>query len=265
MSCGKLRALLPRCLSRWSVSSSLDNLKLKAHRALGNLTDVFETATGSDARKRAPVTLTGVNQEQFDEMAVKVAGLEGREPSLDAASRKKLDTGHVLTSWAFLDSGLVEEYTRGVVALPMDELRQRLPIEDWGKRQLDWKGGDVVELGPGRRVERMLIRMAGKDLDMTRIQQFSDTRDAEGRLVRSQVRWEVLKSDNGTVNTDFGTLKFERFGAKTLITWHSAHKLSAGPFNSDAVPAGPRDVLLGKSLTDFFRREILSYRAMLGF
>ena len=37
------------------------------------------------------------------------------------------------------------------------------------------------------------------------------------------------ESDNGTVKQDTGTLKFERYGDKTLVTWHSAHALEKFP------------------------------------
>jgi hypothetical protein len=227
-------------------------------------TDGFDSMVGVDPRGGKPITLTGVKAEDYVSMESKVALLEKAETPMDAQTRARLEKGEIVSSWRPAGDGRIEELTQGLVNVPLETFLQRLPTKDWGKNLSDWKGGEVKPDGAGRQVERMVMRMPGKDLDMTKVETLSDIKDEKGALNGQRVRWEVLKSDNGTVVTDTGTLRFERFGDKTLVTWHSAHKLDKFPLVQALAPKMAADAATGAILTDFFARQIVQYRQVAG-
>jgi hypothetical protein len=226
--------------------------------------DGFDSMVGMDPRGGKPITLTGVKGQDYVSMESKVAQLEKAELPMDASTRAKLEKGEIVSSWRPAGDGRVEELTQGLVDVPLETFLKRMPAKDWGKNLSDWKGGEVKPDGDGRQIERMVMRMPGKDLDMTKVETISDMRDEKGALTGARVRWEVLKSDNGTVVTDTGTLRFERYGDKTLVTWHSAHKLDKFPLVQALAPKMAADAATGAILTDFFARQIQQYRQVAG-
>lgn len=207
-----------------------------------------------------PITLTGVTDQSFASMEEKVRDLESGERPLGGREGADLAIGKILTETRRRPDGMVEEVTRGVVDMPLEKFLERVPIKDWGKNLVDYKGGQVRQAGAGRQIERMVLGAPGKDLDMTKVEAVSEERDRSGRITCARVRWEVLKSDNGSVVQDVGALRFERFGNQTLITWHSAHKLNTIPFNLPLIPGRVKDAFLGVTLSGYFSRAISHYR-----
>lgn len=236
--------------------------KLPSPREVLNaVSDTIDRAVGLDAAGPKPITLAPVGEQAFASMEAKVAQLD-RPGSLDAKTRARLDRGEIVTTSHPRPDGTVEEKTMGVVDVPLEQFLQRVPTKDWGKHLVDYQGGEVKDAGPGRQIERMVLRMPGKDLDMTKVETLKEDRDASGTLQGTRVLWEVLKSDNGTVKQDTGTLKFERYGDKTLVTWHSAHQLEKYPALTALVPKGVADKAVGLVLSDYFSRAIEHYRAL---
>ncbi len=215
---------------------------------------------GSPARVKAPITLRALPADAFVAMEAKVGRLELAEAPLTDKERSALAAGKTLKTSKSLGGGVVEEYTRGVVPVPIERFLRTIPAKDWGKNLVDWKGGAVRPAGPGRQIERMVLAAPGKDLDMTKVETVREIRDSRGGLQGARVRWEVLHSDNGSVAKDVGLVRFERFGNGTLVTWHSAHELRTAPFSWNILPQGLRDKLLGWSLTSYFGRAIDHYR-----
>ncbi len=228
------------------------------------VSDTVDLTVGLDTPGAKPITLGPVDPAAFGKMDAKVALLDGAAPPLSAQERTKLERGEILTMHTPLADGMVEERTVGLVDVPLEEFLKKVPAKDWGKNLVDWKGGEVRAAGPGRQVERMVLRMPGKDLDMTKVETVTDDRDASGKLQSSRVRWEVLKSDNGTVKQDVGTLKLERYGDKTLVTWHSAHALNKFPVATALLPKEATDAAAGMVLSSYFRRAIEHYRELTG-
>ncbi|MBI3184547.1 MAG: hypothetical protein HYZ28_20625 [Myxococcales bacterium] len=243
----------PRLRQR-PVEALVSHLSSKLDRALSFL----------DPSGPKPITLTGVTDRHFAEMEGKVASLEAGERPLTAKEKAALAQGKVLSEASRRADGSVEERTIGVVDLPLERFLKKVPAKDWGRHLADYKGGEVREAGPGRQVERMVLGAPGKDLDMTKVETVREERDSSGRISAARVRWEVLKSDNGSVAKDIGTVRFERFGEKTLVTWHSAHDLAVAPFSSPVLPGAVKDALLGATLSGYFSRAIEHYRAEAG-
>jgi hypothetical protein len=150
----------------------------------------------------------------------------------------------------------------GVIDMPLDQFLQKMQTKDWGKNLAGWRGGEVKPYGDGKQVERMVLSAPGPNLDMTKVESLNDERDAGGQLQSSSVHWQVLKSDNGTVDTDIGSLRFQRYGDKTLVVFDSAHKLNIYSSLMDALPESARDAAVGNILTDSFSQYIRGYRAI---
>lgn len=208
-----------------------------------------------------PITLQQVSQGDYLQMETKVQKLENTASKPDEAQRKRLEAGDILREWKPLSEGRVEELTRGVIDMPLEDFLRKMPVREWGQHVASYVGGSVQPDGADRQVERMVLRMPGKDLDMTKVEGIHEERDAQGNLIDARVRWEVKKSDNGTVPEDVGSVHFERFGNKTLVTWHSVHQYDKMPFNLP-MPAGLKNQLLGFMLGDYFKRSIEAYREL---
>jgi len=126
------------------------------------------------------------------------------------------------------------EVTRGLIDVPWDELRARLPAEDWGVRLSNRLGGEVevYAVDAGGRAVRQLERMVLSPFtcecdtvflnnDMTKVEVI------EYRDDRATVYWRVMYSDNGSVEMDIGSVTFARHDAgATRVTFHSAHRLN---------------------------------------
>jgi hypothetical protein len=223
--------------------------------------DVIDRAVGLDSKGPKPITMGPVDPAAYARMDAKVSAIDVPAP-LDATTRARLDRGEIVSTSRPRPDGSIEEKTMGVVNVPLEQFLARIPTKDWGKNLVDWMGGEVRSDGPGRQVERMVLRMPGKDLDMTKIETLTDDRDAAGTLTASRVRWEVLHSENGTVKSDVGTLKFERYGDRTLVTWHSAHALDKFPVLTAVMPKKLSDAATGFVLSDYFTRAIEHYREL---
>lgn len=233
--------------------------KLSPRDVLNTVSDKLDRAMGLDTPGPKPITMGPVDARVFASMEAKVAKLD-QPAKLDDKTRARLERGEILSTNKPRPDGTIEEKTMGVVDVPLEEFLEKIPTKDWGMNLVDFMGGEVRAAGPGRQVERMVLRMPGKDLDMTKVETLKEDRDASGRLQGTRVQWEVLKSDNGTVKQDIGTLKFERLGDKTLVTWHSAHALNKYPLMSSLVPKGVADKAVGFVLSDYFSRAIKHYR-----
>lgn len=219
----------------------------------------IDRAVGLDTAGPKPITMGPVDEKAFASMEAKVAQLD-QPTTLDAKTRARLDKGEIISTNKPRADGTVEEKTMGVVDVPLEKFLEKVPTKDWGKNLVDYMGGEVKSAGPGRQIERMVLNMPGKDLDMTKVESLKEDRDASGKLQGSRVLWEVLKSDNGTVKQDTGTLRFERYGDKTLVTWHSAHALEKFPTATALLPKGVADKAVGMVLSDYFSRAIENYR-----
>lgn len=225
------------------------------------VSDRIDRAIGLDTPGPKPITLGPVDAQAFARMEAKVSVLD-QPTQLDARARARLDRGDIISATNSRPDGTIEEKTVGVVNVTLEKFLERVPTRDWGKNLVDYMGGEVKAAGPGKQIERMVLRMPGKDLDMTKVETITDDRDASGRLQASRVRWEVLKSDNGTVKQDTGTLKLERYGDKMLVTWHSAHALEKFPTLTRALPKSVSDKATGFVLADYFKRAIEHYRTL---
>lgn len=230
-------------------------------RVLNRIADHFDAALGVDPAGPKNITLAGVADADFAAMEAKVAKMGGAgSPSLDEPTRVALDAGKVVATYRPLGDGVVHERSMAVIDMPLDQFLQKMPLADWGSHLAGWKGGETKAFSAGKQIERMVITAPGKDNDMTKVESLNEERDASGKLTASSVHWEVLKSDNGTVVTDVGSLRFERYGEKTLAVFDSAHKLNIYPGLLDNLPATARDNLIGNVLTDTFAQHLRVYQ-----
>jgi len=125
--------------------------------------------------------------------------------------------------------------TRMLYEVPYATFVQRLPPQHWGVNLDQYLGGEVriyEEDGAGRAVrqlERMVLspffcdwESALSNNDMTKVEVIRYTADS------AKVYWRVMHSDNGSTETDVGSVEFRTWDAgSTLVTFHSAHRLNA--------------------------------------
>ena len=233
----------------------------KPKKVLNHLVDQLDATVGTDPIGPKSITLTGVKDADFASMEEKVAKLGGSGPPvLDDATRATLDAGQVVATFRPMGDGVVHERSMAVIDAPLDEFLEKMPLKDWGSHLAGWKGGETKPFGPGKQIERMVIGAPGKDNDMTKVESLNEERDANGALKASTVHWEVLKSDNGTVISDTGSLRFERYGDRTLAVFDSAHQLNIYPSLMDNIPSSARDKLVGNILTDAFAQHLRMYQ-----
>lgn len=224
---------------------------------LARASDFLDAAVGLDRKGPKPITLTGVSPRDFAQMESKVREMEKSAPPLSHADLKALERGQVLSHVVPRSDGLTEQLTRGIVDLPLGEYLKKIPLENWGANIADHVGGEVKKVGPNEQIERMVLRAPGKDLDMTKVERLYEDRDSTGKLTGAQVRWEVLKTDNGTVLKDLGLLRLEPFPGdpgRTLVTWHNAVEYGQFPFG--LLPEKVDQTLLGKMVPSYFKRTI---------
>lgn len=173
------------------------------------------------------------------------------------------------------------ELTRKLIPVPYETFVATLPPAQWGGSNLArYLGGEVQVLArdeqgrPTRQIERMVLaqddlapllgphaqRLAGKFAnDMTKAETitYSDT--------SARVEWRVFGSDNGSTLADLGSVTFEKAGAGTLVTFHSAHKLGVpGTALIGAPPIGLPAALVGKPLEGAFLAHVNHYQAVVG-
>ena len=126
------------------------------------------------------------------------------------------------------------EKTQGIVEVPYASFSTAIPAAELGPNLADYIGGEirVVQQEQGRttrQVERMVLSTVTSQLgvtdplDMTKVE--SIVYDEQG----ATVYWKVMKSDNGSVIQDIGSVDFRPYDQdSTLVTFHSAHKLGLG-------------------------------------
>lgn len=207
-------------------------------------------------RESFPITLRAVGDADFAAMRAKNAALEqetahrlGVTPDAPGSAERTYVQAN----------GDVLELVSRVVPVRLEDFLAAVQPELWGPSLADYRGGQVRALGGGRQVERMVLRAPFKDLDMTKVEEVVRVRGPEGRVERAIIYWEVLRSDNGSVVRDVGSIRFAREGAGTRITSHSAHRLGVFPFRSRWMPESFKRSLTGWQLKRYFRKVGQNY------
>lgn len=168
-----------------------------------------------------------------------------------------------------VDDGLGEgprpmavEISQGIIGLSLETFLERLPAEQWGTSLGHYLDGEVVAVewdSQGRatgQVERMVLSNPPLDIDIPCLN--ADMTKLE-YIVYGQddvtVYWRVVYSDNGSTESDVGSVSFSRLGPdETLVTFHSAHRLR-GAFGIP-IPTLIAQLALGP----FFEDHIDHYR-----
>lgn len=229
---------------------------------LGKASAFVDAKLGIDTPEAKRITLSGVTAGDFDKMESKVRDMEKKERPFTPKELGALKDGQVVSYLIPGSDGLTDQVTTGVIDMPMDKYLQKVPLEEWGANIADYRDGEVKKFGPHEQIERMVLAAPGKDLDMTKVERLYEDRDAGGKLTGAQVRWEVLKTDNGTVQKDIGVLRFSPFPGdpkRTLVTWHNAVQYGQFPFN--VMPKKADKAVLGLMVPDYFKRTIEHQRA----
>ena len=145
------------------------------------------------------------------------------------------------------------------IRVPFDEFRKILPAADRGVNLAHYLGGEVrvYQRDAWGRVTRQLERMVLSPLpldyeapltnnDMTKVEVIQYTSAAD------TVYWRVRYSNNGTTETDVGSVDFRPYdSASTLVTFHSAHRLRA--LGGIPLPNWVVAPMLEKTFLDFLR------------
>ncbi len=152
------------------------------------------------------------------------------------------------------------EVTQALAEVPYDEFNKVLAADRWGVELDHYLGGEVkvYDRDSQGRVVRQLERMvlspfpcdwesALSNNDMTKVEVIDHRDDG------ATVYWRVMHSDNGSTETDVGSVEFRSYDAtSTLITFHSAHRLNApGRIH---IPNSIVKLALGQTFLDFARR-----------
>ena len=188
---------------------------------------------------------------------------------LDAASYDDLLDAVAVTFDQYVDDGrgngsqeLAVEITMGVVPVDFDTFLSRFSPDNWGVNLDHYLGGEVQVYERDaqghviRQAERMVLSPFPCDAesplsnqDMTKVEQIYWTED------RVTVYWRVMYSDNGSTDTDVGTVSFMRYGDyDTLVWFHSAHRLRT------AIGTTLPNFLVRATLSGFFSDHIREYR-----
>ncbi len=173
---------------------------------------------------------------------------------------------------------LAVEISLGLIDLPYADFIQRLPPADWGINLAQHLGGKLKVIAeetymvgaeerkrPIQQVERMVLSpfpvKVDCDLsnqDMTKTEVITYEEDS------AKVYWRVYNSVNESTDTDVGSVEFRSFEGKTLVTFHSAHRLRFPklPFQKEGtfIPL----VLTRKLLNGFFLGHIRHYQDLVG-
>jgi hypothetical protein len=188
---------------------------------------------------------------------------------LNAASYEDLLDAVSVTFDQSVDDGLgagprelAVEITTGVVPVDFETFLQSMSPDTWGVNLDHYLGGEVrlyerdAEGHVVRQAERMVLSPFPCDAesplsnqDMTKVERIVWTPD----LVT--VYWRVMYSDNGSTETDIGTVSFARYGDfDTLVTFHSAHRLRT------AIGTVIPNSLVRLTLSGFFSDHVREYR-----
>ncbi len=125
------------------------------------------------------------------------------------------------------------ERSQLLVEIDYEQFIAQLSPELWGLNLAHYLGGEIqvykrdAEGRALRQVERMVLSPLPCDLetplsnnDMTKVEVIRYTEES------ARIDWRVMYSDNRSTETDVGSLSFESYAGGTLITFHSAHRLS---------------------------------------
>ena len=218
------------------------------------------------ARSRYAITMDDPSDSDYKAMKEKVGKLEQealKQVPFTYRDERKLRRGKVLSKSYPRTDGLVVERTMGCVELSLERFLAVIPAERWGVNLVDYLGGEVRRHSEGRQVERMVLWAPLTNLDMTKLESVEKEKGPDGKLRAATVSWEVRKSDNGSVETDIGLVRFERHGLRrTRITFLSAHRLKIFPFDCRFVPHCIREKLLAQQLESYFTRAVKHYRTV---
>lgn len=167
----------------------------------------------------------------------------------------------VLIDDASAPRSMAVEVTVGLIDVPYEVFTQRLPAADWGVNLSGYLGGGVtVEERDGRgfpvrQVERMVLNpipcdslaIQALNMDMTKAEII------EYAPASAKVYWQVYASDNNSTEADVGSVEFRARGERTLVTFHSAHRLH------DLLGLDIPNVVTRTALSFFFTRYVQHY------
>ncbi|MBI4613189.1 MAG: hypothetical protein HY720_06220 [Planctomycetes bacterium] len=212
-----------------------------------------------------PIMIPTPPGQAFSEMEQKVDRLEGPVAMSEAERAKyeaRLARGEIVTRTWTSRPGVNVEFTEGLVDLPLEEFLESVPAADWGINLAGNVGGEIREAGEGRQIERMVLSMMpGVRLDITKLESVEMERDASGKPTRAKVRWEVVRSDNGRVFMDVGSVTFEAAGPnQTRVRFHSAHQLRVPGLLRTVLGQRAVDAITRTALGHSFQKYIDTYR-----
>ncbi len=161
------------------------------------------------------------------------------------------------------------EITQGLVNLPLARFLEKMPADQWGTHLDHYLGGAVkvtersADGKPVRQVERMVLsglpgdlNLRALNMDMTKVEQREERRDAAGNLTGVTMYWRVHSSENKTTAMDVGSVAFEAYGqGQTRVTFHSAHRLGMDKLIFPAALVKP-------TLRSFFSDHVRHYREL---
>jgi hypothetical protein len=231
--------------------------------------------------QQAPIKLnwTPKSPSDFNIIGL-VKGFQAQVPKriqrkMARASAKQLANAHSVSFTQRVDDGLgrgskkaAVHITRSTVNMPLTSLLGKLPIEKWGVKLDHYLGGEVkvykrdAKGRPVTQVERMVLSGLPGDLniralnmDMSKVEKKEVVRDSAGKVKKVTMFWRVHDSANRTTIMDVGSIAFEARGGKTLMTFHSAHRLGK---NGIQLP----NTLVKPTLRSFFSDHLRHYREL---
>ncbi len=157
------------------------------------------------------------------------------------------------------------ELTSKVIHVPYEKFVQIIPPAKWGKKLAHWLGGgrNVVyekdnQGRPIRQVERMVLSSLPGDINIELLNNdMAKVEVIEYDERRAKVYWRVFYSDNGSTETDIGSVEFKAYDSiSTQVTFHSAHRVNL----ASKIPLNPS--ILGGLLTSAFMDHLLHYEKL---
>lgn len=134
---------------------------------------------------------------------------------------------------------MVVEHTQGIVPVSLDVFLAHFPPESWGPSLDHYLAGDIrvyerdEEGRVVRQLERMVLNQVPYDCDLVNHPAINGDMTKVEVIVYEEdlvtVYWRVHYSENGTTESDVGSVSFARVPRQdeehTLVTFHSAHRL----------------------------------------
>ena len=175
----------------------------------------------------------------------------------ESATKRELE--YIITESYEQDIGahtMQVEKTQGIIGVPLSTFFHVISPDQWGVRLADYMGGEVIVHkldGDGNvvwQVERMVLSTVTSQLDCTDPLDMTKVENIVYDDNGATVFWKVMHSDNGSVIADVGSVDFRAYDQNsTLVTFHSAHKLSGG------MP----DFMVSEYLKMYFSEAISNY------